>query len=60
MAPNMKGFALFTRAINGDVSLLAPDKYRYALSLVAVFVENAQVSSSRNVYLVVSSFPDEF
>ena len=49
MAPNMKGFALFTRAINGDVSLLAPDKYRYVLSLVAVFVENAQVSSSRNV-----------
>ena len=26
MAPNMKGFALFTRAINGDVSLLAPGK----------------------------------
>ena len=32
MTPNMKGFALFTRAINGDVSLLAPDKYRYVLS----------------------------
>ena len=57
MAPNMKGFPLFTRAINDDVSLLAPDKYWYVLS--------SSISRGRPGQLLkkdslVSSFPDEF
>ena len=47
MAPNIKGFALSTWAINDDVSLHAPDKYWY----VAGFVEDVQVRSSRKIQL---------
>ena len=47
MAPNIKGLALSTWAINDDVSLHAPDKYWY----VAVFVKDVQVRSSRKIQL---------
>lgn len=57
MAPNIKGFALSTCAINDHVSLLAPDKYRYVLSSNICRGRPGQLSKKD---LIVSSFPDEF
>ena len=57
MAPNMKGFALFTRAINDHVSLLATDKYWYVLSSSICRGRPGQLFKINSG---VSSFPDEF
>ena len=57
MARNMKGFALFTRAIKDDVSLLTSDKYWYVLSSSICRGRPGQLLKKNSV---VSSFPDEF
>ena len=56
-APDMKGFALFTRAINDDLSLLAPDKYWYVLSSS---ICRGRPGQPLKIDSLVSSFPDEF
>lgn len=57
MAANRKGFALFTRAINHNVSLLARDKYWYVLSSSVCRGSPGQLLKKDSL---VSSFPDEF
>ena len=54
MAPNMKGFALFTRAINDDVFLLAQDKYWYVLIITICRGRPGQL------FKEIQLFPDEF
>ena len=56
MGPNMKGFTLLTRAINDDISSLAPDKYPYVLNSSICRGCPGELCKKNSVVL---SFPDE-